>query len=220
MEYRVLLLQNGKFKKKLHECKSNTTSKNNYKRILDENEEVKFPRKFLTTDKVTPVLYEVCRVKRFEEKDKERTIRDRLGRLVPPIVLWGEWTVLEYEYYEIEETFYVYGYDPISDRKDFDFILGLLVKGIGDEKLTKDIIVLNNKLIIYNEYQFDIVICKSKTDARRLYDVLLDVSKDNKLKRLLFMGKASEKMTGELYEMMMEVTGWDYRKVSRISTNT
>ena len=220
MEYRILLLQNGKFKKRLHRCKSKKTSKKNFKRLLKENEGVVIPRKFLTSDNVTPVIYEICRVKEFEEKDKEITVRDRLGRLVPPLILWDKWTVLEHDYFNMEETFYVYGYDPFGDRKDFNFILGLLVKGVADKRLTKDIIILHNKIIIYNEHQFEIVICKCKEDAIRLYNMLLDVSTDNKLKRLLFMGHASERMTGELYEMMMEVTGWDYRKVTRISTNT
>lgn len=220
MEYRILLLQNGKFKKQLHQCKNTVTSKDNYKRILAENENIIFPRNYLTSDNITPVLYEVCRVKEFDEKDRERTIRDRMGRLVPPVVLWDKWTVLEYEYYNIEETFYVFGYNPISDRKDFNFILGLLVKGIADNMLTKDIIILHNKIFIYNQHQFDIILCKCKHDAIRLYNLLLDVSKDNKMKRLLFMGQASERMTGVLYEMMMDVTGWDYRKVTRTATNT
>jgi hypothetical protein len=220
MEYRVLLLQNGEFKKRLHKCKSNSTSKMNYKRILKENEEVIFPREYLTSDKISDVYYVACRVKRYEEKDRDRMIRDRLGRLVPATILWGEWTVLESEFYHIEETFYVFGHDPVSDRKDINFIIGLLLKGYNDKQLTKDIIVVHNKLIIYNQHQFDIVICKCKKDAIRLHDTLLDLSLENKFKRLIFMGLASDKMIGILYELMMEVTGWDYRKVSRTSTNT
>lgn len=220
MDYRVLLLQNGKFKKWLHKCKLKKTSKANFKRLLSENKDIKFPRKYLTSDNITPVLYEVCMVKRFEEKDLTKLVRDNIGRLVKPTVLFNKWTILKSEYYDVEETFYVFGYDPVSDRKNIDFIVGLLVKGVADELLTKDVILVHNKLIIYNEHQFDIIICKCKSDSIRLYNTLLDVSKDNKLRRLLFMGQASEKMTGELYEMMMDVTGWDYRKVTRTSTNT
>lgn len=220
MEYRVLLLQNGEFKKCLHKCKTNITSKDNYKRLLVENEEIKFPREYLTSNKISTVQYVLCRVKRYEEKDKKRIVRDALGRLVPPTILWDKWTVMESEVFDIEETFYVFGHDPVSDRKDINFIIGLLVKGYNTPNLTKDVITLQNKLIIYNEHQFDIVICKCKKDAMRLHNTLYDISLSNKLKRLIFMGKASEKMTGILYEMMMDVTGWDYRKVSRIATNT
>jgi len=220
MKYRVILLQNGKFKKYLHKCKRDQTSRLNFKKILEENNEIKLPRKFLTSDNISPVLYEVCRVKEFEPNDLQRVVKDKMGRLVKPRVLMDRWTVLDWDYFDVEETFYVYGYDPVSDRKDFNFILGLLVKAIANEKITKDIIILHNKIFIYNEYQFSIIICKCKKDAIRLYNQLLSVAQDNKLRRLLFMGHASEKMVGELYKMMMEHTGWNYRKVSRISTNT
>lgn len=220
MEYRVLLLQNGKQVKVLHKCRTNKTSKERFKQFVSDNKMVQLPRKFLTTDNVIPVQYEICRVKEYEKKDDKKMVRDSIGRLTTPIVLFNKWTVLKWEFFEVEETFYVFGFDPISDRKDFTFILGLLVKGVGDELLTKNIIVLNNKLFIYNEYQFDIVLCKCKADAIRLYNTLLEVSKDNKLRRLLFMGLASDTFTSELYGMMMEHTGWDYRRVTRISTNT
>jgi hypothetical protein len=220
MEYRILLLKNGKKKKTLFKHTHKRKSERKFRRFLKENQDVKFPRKHLTKDNISKVTYEIVLVKEYEDGDEAKLFPNRVGRLAPPNFIDGDWIILETAFYEIEETFYVFGYDSKSDRKDIEFIVGLMVKSIAHEKVTKTIVVLNNKLIIYNEYQFDIVICKCKQDAERLYDALLGVAKDNKLRRVLFMGKVSETTKSELYEMMMEHTGWDYRKVTRLSTNT
>lgn len=220
MEYRILLFINGTFKKTLHVCKRLKTSKDNFKRILEENKKILFPQQYITSYGLEEAEYTIYKVKKWEDKDDEKTVRDKLGRIIKNKPLLEKWCVLDSNSFNVEEKFYVYGYDAFNDRKDINFILTLLLKDMGHQNLTKDIIFLHNKLFIYNEYQFDIVICKCPEDCERLYYLLREISLRNKFKRLLFMGYASEKMTGDLYEMMMDHTGWDYRRVTRISTKT
>ena len=50
---------------------------------------------------------------------------------------------------------------------------------------SKEVIVLYNKLVIYNEEQFDMVICKNKKDAQRLHHTLYEATRGLKIKNLL-----------------------------------
>jgi hypothetical protein len=221
MGYRVIITKNGEYKKTLYRSRTLESSKNKFEDAIDENEaSVRFPRKFLSDKGITPVEYRIYLVKDYEEGDEPRLVRDSLGRLITEGPIFDIWTVIDDYPYQYEETFYVYGFDSRHDRKDIRFIMTLMMKGIQNKELTKSIVVLHNKIIIYNEHQFDIVFCKCIDDAVRLYDILMSTAKSMTFKRLMFMGQAGDILTGELYEMMMDVTGWDYRRVTRTATST
>ena len=97
-------------------------------------------------------------------------------------------------------------------------IVKRLVSGAHSKKMVKQIIVVHNKLIIYNEDQFDMVLCKNLEDAQRLHHTLAKIAKKQKIKSLMFMGTASKVMVGLLYDLIVERTGWDIKKVRRRST--
>jgi hypothetical protein len=82
----------------------------------------------------------------------------------------------------------------------------------------KQIIVVNNKLIIYTENQFDMVICKNKNEAQRLHHTLARIANKQKIKNLLFMGTAGPATTTLLYKMIADKTGWNNLKIKRTST--
>lgn len=90
--------------------------------------------------------------------------------------------------------------------------------GAHGKKMVKQIIVVYNKLIIYNEDQFDMVICKKLEDAQRLHHTLAKIAKKQKIKSLLFMGTASPATIGRMYDVIHENTGWPYTKIRRTST--
>jgi hypothetical protein len=220
MTHRIILVRNGEYKKTLHKCKTVESSIENFEKIIQENSKVNFPQKFITTKKVQPVEYKIYRVKDIEEGDEIRLVRDKFGKLYEEKPLYGIWTVLDESDYQVEESFYVYGFDPVHDRKDINFIINLLYQEVEDQQMSKSIVVLHNKVFIYNEDFFDFVLCKCKQDAKRLYNVLFNSAKSRNFKRLIFLGEAGEMLTGELYEIMMEETGWNYRRVTRTSTTT
>jgi hypothetical protein len=221
MGYRVILTKNDEYKKTIYRSKTLQYSREKFEEEIEHNNEtIKFPRKFLSDKKITPVEYKIYLVKDFEDGDETRLVRDELGRLREEGPIFDIWTVIDEQPYQFEESFYVYGFDPRQDRKDIRFVMTLMMKGMNNKDLTKSIVVLHNKLIIYNEHQFDIVFCKCLDDAVRLYDILMNTARSMTFKRLMFMGQAGDRLTGELYEMMMEVTGWNYRKVSRTATTT
>jgi len=218
MVYRVILLRNGKYKQTLHRCKTKDTSFINYQIIKKENEAVIFPRKYINSNGIRPVTYKICVVKDFEEEDKERTIRDEFGRVSKEKTLFDIWTVLASHEYNIEETFWLYGHDPIHDRKTILDIMGVLMKNTNKHKFTKQIIVVHNKLLIHNEDEFNMVVCKNKLDAQRLHHALHKAATKGKFKSLVFMGTASPATVSRMYEVILEHTDWSIEKVRRTST--
>ena len=90
--------------------------------------------------------------------------------------------------------------------------------GAYSKKVVKQVIVVYNKLIIYNEEQFDMVLCKNLQDAQRLHHSLGKIAKKQKIKSLLFMGTASKATIGRMYDLIHDETGWPYTKIRRRST--
>jgi hypothetical protein len=120
--------------------------------------------------------------------------------------------------YKLEESFWLYGFNPLTERKTIVDIIQLLMVGLNDPDKTEQIVVVNDKLIIHVEDQFDMVICKCKSDAQRLHHALAKAASNNQLKKLYFMGTAGKKMCGDYYEMIHDHTGWSYTKIWRTTT--
>lgn len=217
MTYRVIITKNGKYEKTLHKSKTKQTAFINYWKLIDENQKVMFPKKYLNAKKIKSVEYKICVVKPTEQGDTFRTIRDDFGRtyIEKPI---GDWTILDSNPYQVEEKFWIYGMDPKRNRPTIKEVVKRLVSGAYKKKLTKQIIVVYNKLIIYNEEQFDMVICKCKADAQRLHHTLAKIAKKQKIKSLLFMGTATPATASRLYDLIRENTGWPYNKIWRTTT--
>lgn len=218
MGYRIVLLQNGLYKKTMYKSKTMKAAMDNFTKISEDSTRVRFPRKYVNSHRIKKVEYTLFVVKDFEEGDEMRMVRDKLGRLYREKPLFGIWTVIDDYTYQIEESFYIFGYHPVHDRKDLKFIMMLMMKNIADQKMSKSVVVLKNKLLIYNEDQFDMVLCKCTDDCIRLYNILMATATSQNFKRIIFMGQANQHLTNQLYKMIMEETGWDYRKVIRTTT--
>jgi len=216
MEFRVVLLLNGQYKKTLHICKTIETVYKNYHRIKEENK-VYFPRKFINSYGLKPAKYEICITKVTEEGDTFRLLRDDIGKLYtePPL---GDWTIITSQPYDIEETFWLYGLENETDRVDIREILKRLMINAHSKRIVKQVIVAHNKLIIYNEEQFDMVVCKNILDAQRLHHTLAKIAHKQKIKTLLFMGTATKATITRLYDLIHDETGWEYSKIRRTTT--
>ena len=215
MSYRIVLLSNGKYKKTLYKCK---TIENVYLKFhkMKEDNNVLYPKKFLNTNGIKSVKYEICITKPTEDNDSFRLLRDEYGKLYTENPL-GDWTILTSDEYDIEETFYIYGYIG-DERPTIREIVKRLMIGAHSKRMVKQIIVVHNKLIIYNEDQFDMIICKNLEDAQRLHHTLAKIAKKQKIKSLLFMGTATPANVGRMYDVIHEETEWPYTKIRRTST--
>ena len=216
MVFRVILIANGKYKKTLHRSKTRETAYINFHSLKEDNK-VMFPRKFINSNGLKPVKYEICVTKPTEEGDTFRILRDGYGKLYTEEPL-GDWTILASAPYDIEETFWIYGLENKTDRPTIKEVVKRLMIGAHGKKMVKQIIVVYNKLIIYNEDQFDMVVCKKLEDAQRLHHTLAKIARKQKIKSLLFMGTASPANIGRMYDLIHDETGWPYTKIRRTST--
>jgi len=216
MEYRVVLVSNGVYKKTLHRCKTRETAFLNFHRIKEENK-VLYPKKFINTKGIVPVRFKIFITKPTEETDTFRTLRDDYGKLYTEKPL-GDWTILHSDEYEVEESFWIYGYNPKKERPTIHEVVKRLLAGAHAKNMVKQIIVVYNKVIIYNEEQFELILCKNLEDAQRLHHTLAKIAKKQKIKSLMFMGTASKANIGRMYDLIVEKTGWPITKVRRRST--
>ena len=116
-----------------------------------------------------------------------RTLRDKYGKIYTEKPL-GDWTILHSDEYSIEETFWIYGLNPKGKRPNISEVVKRLMAGAYAKKMVKQIIVVYNKVLIYNEDQFDMIICKNLEDAQRLHHTLAKIAKKQKIKSLKGLG--------------------------------
>lgn len=216
MVYRVILVSNGGYKKTLYRCKTRETAFINYHTIKEANK-VLYPRKFINTTAIIPVKYQICVTKVTEDTDTFRMLRDNLGKIYQEKPL-GDWTILDSDNFELEETFWVYGMNSKAERPTITEVVKRLMDGVYKKNMVKQIIVVHNKVIIHNENQFDMIICKCLIDAQRLHHTLAKIAKKQKIKNLMFMGTASKATISRMYDLILDNTDWSIEKIRRTST--
>ena len=149
-------------------------------------------------------------------------LRNEYGKLVEQRTNIDGWIVLDKFRYQIEETFWVYGYDNRSDRKTFTWIYDNLLKNnieyIYDYKR---ILIYKNKIVIkHDDGYIDLIFCKSPSDAISFYNQLESWVKRDKIKQVLFIGDYSSisPKRKQLENEIMELTGWPRAKVQMKGT--
>ena len=146
---------------------------------------------------------------------------NKFGKYVNHKTNNDEWLIWDKFPCKIEETFWVFGYNSISERKDVYWIYENLIENKIDNSY--DILrvhLYNNKLIIQDDSKkIEIVVCKNKHDGIRLYNCLKDrfcIKNDN----VIFMGivrRGSEKQK-QIIELIKDKTNWTYKSIYRTIT--
>lgn len=216
MRYSVILTGNGKYKKTLYKCQTRETVFLHYQDLKLTNK-ILFPKKFVSGKSIKPIKYEICVTKVGEEGDTFRHLRDDYGKTYIEKPING-WTILDSSDYFIEETFWVFGKPHRSNRPTISEVVKKLMIGAHKRNTVKQVIVVHNKLLIYDENQFDMIICKCLEDAQRLHHTLGKICKKQKIKSLMFMGTASPATVSLMYKLISEKTAWSMRKIRRTST--
>ena len=214
MRYRIIITQNGKKRKILYESSNESNSKEKYFKTKDNNI-VLLPKKNNTYKKIKPVLYELLLLKEKEESDIDYFDRDELGRTIPIKLNSENWSLIHKSDYFYEEKFSVYGY---KERMDTKKILKFFLLNKSKEDGIKQINYINNKLLIHQNYDFDIVVSKNSYDTKRLYNVLVEFCETNKVKNILFTGSINRKNRTKTYKRIVDKTGWTINKTYRSST--
>jgi hypothetical protein len=214
MNYRIIIAKNGRKKKILHQSNDIKYIKRKYFTLKDKNK-ILFPVKTNAYKKITPVKYEIILIKKYEEGDTSFIDRDSLGRTFEINVTNNEWTILYKDIYYYEETFTVF--NSIRKLSAIEIIKTILMKkhkGI----TIKQVNYLHNKLLIHQNNDFDIIVCKCPDDAQRLYKLLEIFCINNKIKNIMFTDKVGILNKTDTYKMIVEKTGWSKNKTYRTVT--
>lgn len=197
------------------------------KRILEKrNADVLFPKKYTSNVRKDRKVYdfksEYVILKRVKDGESNVTqLRNEYGKFVDQKTTNENWAIADKFPCLEEETFWVYGYNPHTERKTFRWILDNLVITPAEEKENLVMIYIYlNKVIFKYEDDFTFVVCKNNSDAIRMYNLIEEMTK--KTRNVLLTGATVTKSDrGQMtIDMLEEKTGWTRRKITSNSTRT
>lgn len=217
--YHIIETSNGKQIKTLYNCASEMLVNKKFKELIEDNNKVRFPVRYINIGKLVDANYEIYIIKRNDNDSKTTKLKDENGKIINFETNDDNWVIYDRSDYDREESFWVYGYHPVFQRKDFNWIFDNLISNNVDKYNIKQVFVFRNKLLISTTYNVDMVMCKNESDCIRLYNELeKEINNNKKVKHVYFSGDAyHSKLKKWWYEKIMKLTGWDYNKVRRSS---
>lgn len=226
--YRIIITSQNKIMVCVFKTLYKKSAVSAFNKIIIENKKsVKFKVKYSSRDhKLMSSKYEILLMKTKTDDEPDSPLhRNEFGKLVPHTCNSNKMIIYKKEEYLFEETFWIYGLNPKSQRRDYFYILNDLIV----DELTKNgqlkikypiktLIVYRNKLLIENDDDFEIVICKCEEDSVRLYTELQNDIKKQKIKSVAFLGFAKDNLEKRIEEKLLEKTGWTLSKIRRKNT--
>lgn len=219
MEYKVVLHSNFGRKKIFSTYKKYVDAMIKFRYLKGKT--VHFPRKFVNSyGELKPITYTLYVIKTRTEEDEPREIRDSLGRIMVEEQPYDGWIIVDSCEFEVEEEVTVWSSTIGEARMSVtDIVRSILIRGSRDNKNVKIITKLKNKIVMQDNNFMDILICKCPDDANRLYTVLNQNVTKIKIKNILFMGNATDKVASDLYDEIQKVTGWSKERIWRTNTS-
>ncbi len=216
--YHIILTSNGKMIKTLYNCASEMLVNKKFKELIAENKKIKFPVRYINIGKLVNANYELFIIKRNDDNIKSTKLKDENGKIINFETNDENWIIYDRENYDKEETFWVYGYHPVFQRKNFEWIYENLIKNDLNKFNLKQILVYQNKLLISKTNSLEMVLCKNISDCIRLFNELEKEAIKNKLKYILFSGDAfNSKLRKSWFEKIKKLTNWSDLKIRRNS---
>ena len=189
------------------------------------NKNIQFPVKYTSNKNektFTECDYRLMLIKKKIDNDTYKgKIRNEYGKFIDCVTSSNKWVFIEELPYQVEETFWVYGYNPKTDRKTYQFIVDEFINyNKKDKYFFKEIVIYRNKLLIDSISGLEIIICKNHQDSVRLYNSLQEYSKNKKYKNILFAGDIHKNSYSyeKWYNKIHELTHWNRRKINKNTT--
>lgn len=220
--YHIILVNHDKMKEDLFWTDSVSTVNKEFKSMVEENKSVIFPIKFNNNKtEIIESSYEIMIIKaRDRTESRETKVMDEYGKFVNYATNDDDWIIYDRSPYYIEETFWVYGYHPRLQRKDFKWIYDNFISNNSSNKyLFKTIQLFKNKILVECNGKLDMVICKNKQDAIRMYNMIEEWCERDKMKYIGFMGDLSySRYKSDWITKIQKLTNWTRKKITRMST--
>ena len=216
--YHIILTSNGKQIKTLYNCASEMLVNKKFDDLIKENKAVRFPVRFINIGKLVDANYEIYIIRRNDGDTKTTKLKDENGKIINFETNDDNWIIYDRETYYKEESFWVYGYHPVFQRKDFNWVFENMISNDINKYNIKQVLVFRNKLLISTTYELNMVMCKNESDCIRLYNELEKEAMDKKIKYVFFSGDAyHSKLKKNWFERIKKLTGWSDTKIRRKS---
>ena len=220
--YHIILVNHDKMKEDLFWTDSVATVNKEFKKMVEENKSVIFPVRFNNNKtEIIESSYEIMIIKaRDKTESRETKVMDEYGKFVNYTTNDDDWIIYDRSPYYIEETFWVYGYHPRLQRKDFKWIYDNFISNNSNNKyLFKTVQLFKNKILVECNGKLDMVICKNKQDAIRMYNMIEEWCERDKMKYIGFMGDLSySRYKSDWITKIQKLTNWTRKKITRMST--
>ena len=200
-KYQIILMNHGAFLKALYTVNTEEQAYKWFNKLKEDSDAVSFPIKYKGDKDVTLILDQTGSFHQYQTNEEN-------------------WMVVDKAQYNIEETFWVYGYHPKLQRKSFSWIWGAFVEPVrADRSKFVSMLVYKNKVLFDINGSLEMVICKNKRDAVRLFNTIEDKANNEKIRRIACMGDICQSSyKREWVDRIQELTGWDRKKIGRAST--
>lgn len=224
IDFKIVSSLNGKQNGYIGNYRTYSEAHEKLKELEQENEKVIFPRKYLNSGIIGNIKDEYLLLEKNRFGDKtDGMLRNEFGKFVKhKITNNTKWIIRDKIIRLVEETFWVYGCDPKTERKTCQWIIDNLIFGSIESKYDIiRILVYKNKLIIkYDNKPMSMIMCKNKSDCIRLYNFISNKINKEKTKQIIFIGAYNIICDArrELEKDIMSLTGWNKLKIQR-STN-
>lgn len=208
--YQIVLYENNQKIKVLYTYQRIYDAQYRFNLLSKKNPSLK--KEIVYKDKIlTEVKYNIFLVKKREEGDKSIAVRDEYGKLLEDIMNDPDWVVLAQNAYSIEEYFSVTG----ANRKlsAIEILKNVLLNKLS-EKNTKQVLILNNKIII-ESLVLNMITCKNVDEAIRLYNYLRTFCFDTKVSNVIFFGSIQKQDKKLWYKKIHDFTGVGYNRLYR-----
>ena len=218
--FRIIITESGKRVKTLSKAGTLLDAYEKYNNFISENSSnVIGSKKYIMADnkktnEVNELDFEILLVENVGSDNVYKTsFRENGGKYVESkIVDSNKHVILAKNRWLIPEYYSVYGYNPINDRKPGKWIYDNLIKKDLSPLSIKIISQLNQRIIIQNGDDINIVTCRYIEDAEILYNEIEEHGKDEKY--IVFMKKVPKNLVQKFNKKIKDKTGWGKKMCS------
>lgn len=220
--YKIVSCHNGKQDRYIGIYRTIDEAYGELRLLLNKSKMVVFPQYNTSLNRIVNSEFVYLLLERNRNGDKTNAkLKNGIGKIVEHSTNSKQWVIIDKEFYNVEETFWIFGKHPKDDRKPYKYILELLCDGLDSKYSLKRVIQYKNKILFKDDSSFyDIIFCKTVSDAIRLYNKLREDIIALKQKNVYFLGSYDEigdrrrRLEGELVKQ----TGWTKRKIQKSTT--
>lgn len=220
--WHIIVANQGKQLEDVYSTDTEEKVNKRFNKLLKENEKnVKFPIRWnINVHDMYEADYELMIIKLKNDDPSVKEVRNENGDIVEYTSSSKNWVIYDTAPYNVEETFWVYGFHPQLHRKDYKWIYeNFILKYRNDKTKLLTVAIFKNKLLIDSDDKLEMVICKNKSDSIRFYNVLEGDVKKDKIKNVIFMGDVWESKSRKYwYDKIANLTHWKWKKIIRHTT--